>query len=659
MTEPRKSTKSDQPPVTEGLPSLSEIAAKIIREQTEDLVPRLVQKHSNILKEAVFEELLERFTAEEIAQAIEDKYPRRSYFGSAPVIDGQLRADLASGASNQGSGLVGFVQSGSGATSRTVQDRLREVVSVKDFGAVGDAVTDDTAAIQAAITAHGGKAIYFPAGTYVISSTLEVSVDNTKLYGDGPARTTIRNTHASADAIKFFSSSTASGAFLNNCAIENLRVSRNTAATAGAGIHLIQPFAFILDRIQILDCPEGLKVAGGRLTKLSNFNILVSALLATQTNALLRFKEAPLDGGLYQGCFTVQVSDFVVSGGEVISDCISIESADGLNFVNGYVNQADTNLLKVNVATADEYISDVHFTNVYFDGVTDSTGTTNGVNIPANAVSGASVFDLAFDNCSFANFVGNAILCGEGVHRFKVANSAFLNVTSWAIDFVGSNSDTDLLLTGNQVSNVGNTNSTGGFRISTVRSVTVTNNQFNAINNTSDVALSLIGTNGKGIARDNAFTNCTADLVSTATWSVVPLLRGGNTCDFQTFTPGLTFGGGSTGMTFSAQVGRGVVEGNRFIFSLNITLSAKGSSSGTALVTGLPFTSAAGTQAPMVFFLGGGASATGDTTLLARIVASETTVRLSNWSSGASTVLDDTDFVDTSFFSISGSYEIA
>lgn len=46
------------------------------------------------------------------------------------------------------------------------------VVSVKDFGAKGDGITDDTLAIQAALDAGSGNTVYFPKGTYICSNTL-------------------------------------------------------------------------------------------------------------------------------------------------------------------------------------------------------------------------------------------------------------------------------------------------------------------------------------------------------------------------------------------------------------------------------------------------------------------------------------------------------
>ena len=64
---------------------------------------------------------------------------------------------------------VTFLAAGSGASQRTVLDKLRDVVSVKDFGAVGDGVTDNLAAFRnavAAINAVGGGTLYVPAGDY-------------------------------------------------------------------------------------------------------------------------------------------------------------------------------------------------------------------------------------------------------------------------------------------------------------------------------------------------------------------------------------------------------------------------------------------------------------------------------------------------------------
>ena len=70
-----------------------------------------------------------------------------------------------------------------GSVQRTVQTKLDDTVSVKDFGAVGDG-SDATAAFTAAV-ASGAGAIYIPAGTYKVSSTIAVDRDIT-IFGDGP-----------------------------------------------------------------------------------------------------------------------------------------------------------------------------------------------------------------------------------------------------------------------------------------------------------------------------------------------------------------------------------------------------------------------------------------------------------------------------------------
>lgn len=75
---------------------------------------------------------------------------------------------------------VTFLPAGTGAVATTVQTKLRETVSVKDFGAVGDGVTDDTTAIVNAwkyVTAfdpiqldeRASKTLYFPPGIYLLT----------------------------------------------------------------------------------------------------------------------------------------------------------------------------------------------------------------------------------------------------------------------------------------------------------------------------------------------------------------------------------------------------------------------------------------------------------------------------------------------------------
>ena len=86
---------------------------------------------------------------------------------------------------------LSFLQIGLGAVERTALSKMRDSVSVKDFGAVGDGVTNDTTAIQNAVNAAQGKKLIIPDGTYIIYSAITVP-SNSYISGASKTNTIIK-----------------------------------------------------------------------------------------------------------------------------------------------------------------------------------------------------------------------------------------------------------------------------------------------------------------------------------------------------------------------------------------------------------------------------------------------------------------------------------
>ena len=137
---------------------------------------------------------------------------------------------------------ITYNQGGTGAQDRTVKAKLQETVSVKDFGAVGDGVTDDTAAIQAALDS-GSKNVLFPTGTYVISSGLnitssmnvscdeEVVINGTAI----PASVTLSEQHI----LKATGSLGSSIALTSNITEEDITITLASTAGLAAGDYIL------------------------------------------------------------------------------------------------------------------------------------------------------------------------------------------------------------------------------------------------------------------------------------------------------------------------------------------------------------------------------------------------------------------------------------
>lgn len=96
-------------------------------------------------------------------------------------------------------------------------------VSVKDYGAVGDGSTNDTTAVQAALTACAGAAVYIPPGTYMVSG-LTVPA-NTLVYGAGTA--SVLKLRATADVISTIG---------KHAVLQDFKIDGNGASFTGRGV---------------------------------------------------------------------------------------------------------------------------------------------------------------------------------------------------------------------------------------------------------------------------------------------------------------------------------------------------------------------------------------------------------------------------------------
>jgi hypothetical protein len=149
-----------------------------------------------------------RVTAQSVVDAIADRVAQKDQASEisfvpyanigATNVQAAIQEEVDDLAAATGSSLVGFQQAGVSAVTRTAQAKMREIISVKDFGAVGDSNgasgngTDDYAAIQAALnyvgsTGGGTVTLAKTNGQYRITQGLKIP-SYTTLQGVAPDR---------------------------------------------------------------------------------------------------------------------------------------------------------------------------------------------------------------------------------------------------------------------------------------------------------------------------------------------------------------------------------------------------------------------------------------------------------------------------------------
>lgn len=353
-------------------------------------------------------------------------------------------------AASDGSSHIGFIQAGTGAVERTSQEKMRERISVIDYGADPTGVLDSAPAfkrardyMQAASNFRGGV-IYVPKGTYKLNDEITCTpyvagqVFSLTWQGDGPEATvldfigaapgtngiaafgkgvgfyvkgmSIKNAKVSGVVIKGGNIGTTD--YIQRCGIENVRIQ-------GSGSHgFYTENSFFIDVINCWSFGNG-----GSGYFFGGFHTTVSArgswayLNAADTGWRLN--------GLYGGSFINCYGEFCLTGW-TLTNCQAVNfSGCGAenNTREGY------SLLTGNAFIAVGLPSECHDINISMSACKGTQNSTAGVNLWANFMSGLT-----------ANSRGIQVTLGGGIVSKLGTSSTYdfvLNGASGTIDIWG------------------------------------------------------------------------------------------------------------------------------------------------------------------------------------------------------------------------------
>jgi hypothetical protein len=337
---------------------------------------------------------------------------------------------------------LSYTANGTGAAKRTLASKLSDVVSVKDFGATGDGVTDDTAAVQAAITAAAGvgSSVLFPTGAYLTTATLTVPANST-LIGRA-AKIKLSLDDASSSVIKL--TSQASNITISGFELDGQKASVTTSTTGKMGIELRGNHNVVLRDIYAHDNKGdglylGLNLAGDP----DNSNIYVENWRS--------------DANYRNG--------------------ITVTSCDACRFValtgtatSGSAPQAG---LDIEPNNDTDTVNNIEFVACKFTG-----NTGYGAQVILRDAPSATQRGIRFTNSVFNSNTGGGILINSGVQVAFVASDFSLNQGAAADGIVINKKSSDISIVDsmirlNQVNGI-NLNVTATFTVSRVRVINTT-----------------------------------------------------------------------------------------------------------------------------------------------------------------------------------------
>jgi parallel beta-helix repeat protein len=268
---------------------------------------------------------------------------------------------------------VSYNEGSLGAVNTSVQAKLQESVSVKDFGATGDGVTDDTVAIQAAFNSLGatGGHVLFPNGTYLITSTVTIPSNVIAEFDQSQINTALNGI--------LFKIEGSDGARKENVIFQNGRFTATTIGTGGQ-----QALQVIwADNILVRNCT--FKDFGGVAVKFNggNFNVEVSNCTADNIGVISFYAEG--DGSVAnKGCYNVRYLNNTVTNYDY---GIEAKQSNYVKIIGNTVNTQRAGSTKYGILVTRDYQTGVETTprNVIISENSLNGVEAFGINVTATA----------------------------------------------------------------------------------------------------------------------------------------------------------------------------------------------------------------------------------------------------------------------------------